>query len=73
MIQGGDPSGTGHGEMGKYPGYEFEDELDYPMNYKGIVAMANRGPNTNGSQFLLCTLTIHCHINTQYLVKFLKA
>ena len=54
MIQGGDPSGTGHGEMGKYPGYEFEDELDYPMNYaKGIVAMANRGPNTNGSQFFI--------------------
>ena len=54
MIQGGDPSGTGHGDMGKYPGYEFEDELDNPMNYeKGIVAMANRGPNTNGSQFFI--------------------
>ena len=54
MIQGGDPSGTGHGEMGKYPGYDFEDELDNPMNYeKGIVAMANRGPNTNGSQFFI--------------------
>ena len=54
MIQGGDPSGTGHGEMGKYPGYEFEDELNDPMQYeKGIVAMANRGPNTNGSQFFI--------------------
>ncbi len=54
MIQGGDPSGTGHGDMGKYPGYDFEDELDNPMNYeKGIVAMANRGPNTNGSQFFI--------------------
>ena len=54
MIQGGDPSGTGHGDMGKYPGYEFEDELDNPMNYeKGIIAMANRGPNTNGSQFFI--------------------
>ena len=54
MIQGGDPSGTGHGERGKYPGYDFEDELDNPMNYeKGIVAMANRGPNTNGSQFFI--------------------
>ena len=31
MIQGGDPSGTGHGEMGKYPGYEFQDELNNPM------------------------------------------
>ena len=54
MIQGGDPSGTGHGEMGKYPGYEFEDELNNPMSYeKGILAMANRGPNTNGSQFFI--------------------
>ena len=54
MIQGGDPSGTGHGEMGKYPGYEFGDELNNPMQYeKGIVAMANRGPNTNGSQFFI--------------------
>ena len=54
MIQGGDPSGTGHGEMGKYPGYDFEDELNNPMKYeKGIVAMANRGPNTNGSQFFI--------------------
>lgn len=54
MIQGGDPSGTGHGEFGKYPGYEFEDELNNKMAYeKGIVAMANRGPNTNGSQFFI--------------------
>tara|TARA_B100000925_G_scaffold287289_1_gene266368 strand:+ start:778 stop:1410 length:633 start_codon:yes stop_codon:yes gene_type:complete len=54
MIQGGDPSGTGHGDMGKYPGYDFEDELENPMNYeRGIVAMANRGPNTNGSQFFI--------------------
>jgi len=54
MIQGGDPSGTGHGDMGKYPGYDFEDELENPMNYeRGIVAMANRGPNINGSQFFI--------------------
>ena len=52
MIQGGDPSGTGHGDYGKYPGYEFEDELNNQRPYeKGIIAMANRGPNTNGSQF----------------------
>ena len=54
MIQGGDPSGTGHGDMGKYPGYKFDDELDNPQNYeKGILAMANAGPNTNGSQFFI--------------------
>jgi len=54
MIQGGDPSGTGHGDYGKYPGYEFEDELNNQRPYeKGILAMANRGPNTNGSQFFI--------------------
>ena len=43
MIQGGDPSGTGHGDMGKYPGYDFEDELNNPMNYeKGIVSPINQ-------------------------------
>ena len=54
MIQGGDPSGTGHGEMGKYPGYKFEDELNNQRGYeKGILAMANAGPDTNGSQFFI--------------------
>ncbi len=54
MIQGGDPSGTGHGEMGKYPGYKFDDELNNKQPYeKGILAMANAGPNTNGSQFFI--------------------
>ena len=54
MIQGGDPSGTGHGEYGKFPGYEFDDELNNQRPYeKGILAMANRGPNTNGSQFFI--------------------
>ena len=54
MIQGGDPSGTGHGDYGKFPGYEFEDELNNQRPYeKGILAMANRGPNTNGSQFFI--------------------
>ena len=54
MIQGGDPSRTGHGDYGKYPGYEFEDELNNQKPYeKGIMAMANRGPNTNGSQFFI--------------------
>ena len=54
MIQGGAPSGTGHGEMGKYPGYKFEDELNNQRSYdKGILAMANAGPDTNGSQFFI--------------------
>ena len=54
MIQGGDPSGTEHGDYGKYPGYTFEDELNNQQPYeKGILAMANAGPNTNGSQFFI--------------------
>ncbi len=50
MCQGGDPTGTGRGG----PGYKFEDELPKPREYQiGSVAMANAGPNTNGSQFFL--------------------
>lgn len=50
MCQGGDPTGTGRGG----PGYKFADELPAPGSYKiGSVAMANAGPNTNGSQFFL--------------------
>jgi cyclophilin family peptidyl-prolyl cis-trans isomerase len=50
VIQGGDPTGTGTGG----PGYKFRDELDKPGTYqRGTVAMANAGPNTNGSQFFV--------------------
>ncbi|MFE5320053.1 peptidylprolyl isomerase [Paenibacillus sp. NPDC056579] len=52
MVQTGDPTGTGSGG----PGYRFKDELNSPYKYEpGIVAMANSGPNTNGSQFFICT------------------
>ena len=51
MIQGGDPTGTGRGG----PGYRFRDELEGDGTYgRGKVAMANSGPNTNGSQFFIC-------------------
>ena len=50
MCQGGDPTGTGRGG----PGYRFDDELPKPNQYEiGSVAMANAGPNTNGSQFFI--------------------
>jgi len=51
MIQGGDPTGTGMGG----PGYEFEDEINEHRIERGAVAMANAGPNTNGSQFFIVT------------------
>ena len=51
MIQGGCPEGTGTGG----PGYEFEDEFNHHKIERGALAMANRGPNTNGSQFFIVT------------------
>jgi cyclophilin family peptidyl-prolyl cis-trans isomerase len=51
MIQGGDPTGTGSGG----PGYTFEDEFNDRKVVRGALAMANAGPNTNGSQFFIVT------------------
>jgi peptidyl-prolyl cis-trans isomerase B (cyclophilin B) len=51
MIQGGDPTGTGSGG----PGYQFEDEFNDHKVERGVLAMANAGPNTNGSQFFIVT------------------
>jgi peptidyl-prolyl cis-trans isomerase B (cyclophilin B) len=51
MIQGGDPTGTGSGG----PGYTFEDEINDHKVERGALAMANAGPDTNGSQFFIVT------------------
>src|SRR3954447_14476070 len=52
MIQGGCPQGTGTGG----PGYTFEDEINQHKIVRGALAMANAGPNTNGSQFFIVTV-----------------
>ena len=51
MVQGGDPTGTGSGG----PGYTFDDEANEHRVERGALAMANAGPNTNGSQFFIVT------------------
>ena len=51
MVQGGDPTGTGAGG----PGYTFDDEPNDHRVERGVLAMANAGPNTNGSQFFIVT------------------
>jgi cyclophilin family peptidyl-prolyl cis-trans isomerase len=63
VLQGGDPTGTGTGG----PGYRFEDELPKPGRYElGSLAMANAGPNTNGSQFFVISGPSGARLPPQY-------
>jgi cyclophilin family peptidyl-prolyl cis-trans isomerase len=63
ICQGGDPEGSGRGG----PGYRFGDELPKPNQYKlGSLAMANAGPNTNGSQFFIISGPDGCRLPPQY-------
>jgi peptidyl-prolyl cis-trans isomerase A (cyclophilin A) len=65
MVQGGDPAGTGMGD----PGYTFEDEFDENLNFDapGRLAMANSGPNTNGSQFFITEVPTE-HLNQKHTI-----
>ena len=66
MIQGGDPMGTGRGG----PGYRFEDETtpDVVFDAPGLLAMANAGPNTNGSQFFITDRSTPSHLNGKHTI-----
>jgi peptidyl-prolyl cis-trans isomerase B (cyclophilin B) len=64
MIQGGDPTGTGSGG----PGYQFEDEFNEHPVVRGALAMANAGPNTNGSQFFIVTADDCSWLNGKHTV-----
>jgi peptidyl-prolyl cis-trans isomerase A (cyclophilin A) len=66
MIQGGDPVGTGTGD----PGYEFEDETSNGLKFdkSGLMAMANRGPNTNGSQFFITERSEIPHLSGRHTI-----
>ncbi|MDA3814958.1 MAG: peptidylprolyl isomerase [Patescibacteria group bacterium] len=62
MIQGGDPNGTGTGG----PGYKFSDEFNDHELVAGSLAMANAGPNTNGSQFFIVTAEATPHLDGKH-------
>jgi cyclophilin family peptidyl-prolyl cis-trans isomerase len=64
MIQGGCPQGTGTGG----PGYEFEDEINDNKIVRGALAMANAGPNTNGSQFFIVTIDAAAWLDGKHTV-----
>jgi peptidyl-prolyl cis-trans isomerase B (cyclophilin B) len=64
MIQGGCPKGTGTGG----PGYTFEDEFNDHKVVRGALAMANSGPNTNGSQFFIVTKGAAPHLDGKHTV-----
>jgi cyclophilin family peptidyl-prolyl cis-trans isomerase len=64
MIQSGDPTGTGSGG----PGYRFEDEPVGRDYLPGTLAMANAGPNTNGSQFFICHADLSSRLPKNYTI-----
>lgn len=65
MVQTGDPTGTGRGG----PGYRFNDELPHTTDYeRGTLAMANAGPNTQGSQFFICHADLRGRLPKQYTI-----
>jgi peptidylprolyl isomerase len=68
MIQGGDPTGTGRGGKSLWGG-KFEDEVTNELRFdkKGLLAMANSGPNTNGSQFFITTVPTP-HLNMKHTI-----
>ena len=68
MIQGGDPTGTGKGGSSIW-GNKFEDEFSTSLKHdtRGIISMANSGPNTNGSQFFV-SYKPAAHLNNKYTV-----